>query len=42
MALDEKEIAAGALEAAIEIAGDKPEHAAAKVKAEAMLGLLQG
>ena len=42
LALGEKEVAAGALEAALEVAGEKPQHAEAKVKAEAMLKLLQG
>lgn len=42
MAVGEKDVAAGALEAALEVAGDKAEHAEAKHKAEAVLKLLQG
>ena len=42
LALGDAETAAGALEVALEIAGDNPEHAAAKTHAEGLLDLLRG
>ncbi len=42
LALDAKEIASGALEAAIELAGEDEEHAQTKVQAQALFDLLNG
>lgn len=42
LSLGQKDAAIGGLEAAIEFAGDKPQRAGAREKAEAILSLLQG
>ena len=41
LALGDKELAEGCLDAAVELAGDAPDHAQDKARAEAMLSLLQ-